>query len=83
MSYGDLPVSLTERECSQSICIIKLLTRALRALGNPALTSYENIGISFVKQNSFILTSLIMGLFVLKRIGRKTMYNYQNWISIF
>jgi hypothetical protein len=34
-----LPVTLTERECSQSIGKIQLLTRALRALGHPALTS--------------------------------------------
>lgn len=39
LSYEYLPVTLTERECSQSICKIKLLTRALRALGNPVLTS--------------------------------------------
>jgi hypothetical protein len=41
MSYEQyvwLPVIITERECSQSICLIKLLTRALRALGNPAST---------------------------------------------
>jgi hypothetical protein len=38
-SHVYLPVTITERECSQSICKIKLLTRALRALGNPASTS--------------------------------------------
>ena len=38
MSYECLPVVITERECSQSICIKNLLTRALRALGNPAST---------------------------------------------
>jgi len=39
LSHVCLPVTITERECSQSICKIKLLTRALRALGNPASTS--------------------------------------------
>ena len=34
------PVIVTERECSKSIRQMKLLTRAIRALGNPASSKH-------------------------------------------